>query len=182
MPRLFVAIDLPADITKSLAQILPIGEPGIRCIPAEQLHLTLHFLGDTPLAATVAALKTVVTPAFWLSIQGVGRFGSTHRGDILWAGIHASRELQHLHATMARSLIGTGYRPESRPYTPHLTLARCKPEAPRTVINDFLQHHAELVTPSFPVTEFSLYSSVLNEHGPVYRREETFPLSRESGP
>ena len=45
MPRLFVAIDLPAGIKERLSSIC-YGLPGARWVGSEQIHLTLRFIGD----------------------------------------------------------------------------------------------------------------------------------------
>lgn len=179
MPRLFVALDLPPETRADLVRILPAGGPGMRVTPPDQMHLTLHFLGDSERGNAVSALQAVSVPAFFLTFAGVGQFGSLPRGVILWAGFRDSRELQELHAAIAQALLPTGYQPESRPYCPHLTLARCKPQTSQSDIDAFLKRNASFTTRPFPVVEFSLYSSALSLNGPVYRREKRFPLSQE---
>ncbi len=57
MHRLFVAIDLPETIKKRVADIR-CELPGAHWVAAEQLHLTLRFIGDAD-DPTLAAIKTV---------------------------------------------------------------------------------------------------------------------------
>ncbi len=180
MPRLFVALDLPPATRADLVRIMPAACTGMRVTPPDQMHLTLHFFGESDRASVVAALRTVSAPAFSLTLAGVGQFGSLPRGVILWAGFRESRELQALHAAIAQKLLPTGYQPERRPYCPHLTLARCKPRMPQSAVDDFLKSNAMFTTRPFSVAEFSLYSSVLTPNGAEYRREESFPLLQES--
>jgi 2'-5' RNA ligase len=173
VPRLFVAIDFPDELKAELLRLQPPSGCGVRPTKPEQLHLTLHFLGDAELQPAVDALQTVNSSAFSLAFAGVGKFGSARRETILWAGMVESVELQRLHHEIASALLPTGYQPEPRPFHPHITLARCQPRTPRTVIDEFLTNHAGWHYPEVTVAEIVLYSSVLTPTGSVYRREST---------
>ncbi len=176
MPRHFVAIDLPEELRQALQTWPPAGVSGIRCTRPEQMHLTLHFLGESEREPVVDALSRVVAESFPLQLQGVGKFGAANRGVILWAGIEPQPALTNLHAVLADALSSTGYQPEARPYHPHITLARCQPPASRQAVDDFLRAHDAESLPPFVATEFALYSSELTPEGPVYARERTFAL------
>lgn len=176
MPRLFVAIDLPDVVVSELARIQPPSTAGIRLLVPEQMHLTLHFLGKADLDPVAEALCTVVASEFSLSIEKVGRFASSRGEVILWAGVRMNSELLTLHNAIAEALAVVGFRPESRPFSPHITLARCKPGAPARVVDEFLARNEQWSVPSFPITEFALYSSKLTGDAPAYRRERTYPL------
>ena len=125
MPKLFVAVDLPADVTAKLALLQPPRTAGVRLVRPGQMHLTLHYLGAASVARTAAALRTVAVPAFALAFEGVGRFPAAGGAVTLWAGVVPSAELLGLHSAVAAALATEGFRPESRPYTPHVSLARC---------------------------------------------------------
>lgn len=176
MPRLFLAIDFPDAVLDDLVALQQSAATGVRWIPRPQLHLTVHFLGETDLVAAAAALQTVTSRAFELSLAGVGMFRSAHGGTILWAGVHPSTGLTGLHAETARAFAMIGYRPEARPYSPHLTLARCRRETPRDFLQAWLERQRNFTTPSFTVDRATLYSSVLQPTGPRYQAELTVPL------
>jgi 2'-5' RNA ligase len=178
MPRLFVALDLPLEIQADLRRVYLPAEPGIRRTPTEQVHLTLHFLGEADIGTTATALAAVTAPACSLTCAGVGQFRSGQRGVILWAGVKPSQELQLLQTEIGLALLPLGYQPERRAFTPHLTLARCQPHVPADIIADFLRQNANWSTPTVPLTEFSLYSSLLTPDGPHYHREARFPLGK----
>jgi 2'-5' RNA ligase len=177
MPRLFVAIDLPQETVRELVRIQPQPGNGLRLTRPDQMHLTLHFLGEADLSAACNVLQMVAAPPFSLVMEGVGTFGSNRRGLVLWAGIRNVPPLQSLHAALGEALQLIGYQPESRPFAPHITLARCAPDVPRKIIDDFLCRNAGFALPEFPVSEFVLYSSTLSSQGSVYRREKVFPLA-----
>lgn len=176
MPRLFVAIDLPTIATSELARIQPPPTAGVRLVAPGQMHLTLHFIGKSDFEQIAKALHTVVASVFPLSIEKVGQFASARREVTLWAGIRANSELLMLHNAVAESLAVVGFRPEIRPFSPHITLARCKRGTPARLVDEFLARNEQWSVPSFSVTEFALYSSKLTGDVPEYRRERAYPL------
>lgn len=176
MPRLFVALDLPVAVTAKLARNQPPPMAGIRLVEPGQMHLTLHYIGQADIQRMAAALQTVAVPAFSLTLEGVGQFPPAGKAVTLWAGVQYNAALLALHAAIAVALAVEGYRPEARRYSPHITLARCKPLVPAGVVTEFLVRHTELSLPGVPVTAFGLYSSTLVGDASVYRRERSFPL------
>jgi 2'-5' RNA ligase len=176
MPKLFVAIDLPVEATAQLVRLQPPATPGMRVAEPGQMHLTLHFLGEADVERISAALATVDAPAFKQSFAGVGQFPSAGGTTTLWAGVEATFGLLKLRAEVAAALADVGFRPESRPYTPHLTLARCDHGFPSRVIEEFTSTHSGFSLSEVPITAFGLYSSSLVGDVPVYRREKEFPL------
>src|SRR5438067_431463 len=142
MPKLFVAIDLPAVATEALAAIQPTPTAGVRLVARDQMHLTLHYLGEADRDRMANALQKLTVPIFALTLEGVGQFASTGGAVTLWAGVRESPELLRLHAAVATALGSEGFRPEARRYTPHVTLARCAPATPTDVVVDFLARHA----------------------------------------
>jgi 2'-5' RNA ligase len=144
-PRLFFAVPLPDDVREGIRPIVDSVQAGvgdgharIRWVRIDSLHVTLRFLGPTPLdeaavlgrAAGVAAAE--VAP-FDVVIAGAGAFPTATRPRTLWLGLTAgvdglarlATELDRaLALTEARGEVRTDLRSESRPFTPHLTIAR----------------------------------------------------------
>ena len=179
MARLFVAIDFPDEIVSALAAIQPKAGFGIRPTSRDQLHLTLHFLGECDSERISRALSTLKSPAIELTIEGVGSFKSRDGGAIVWAGIQANAALKQLHQSVTSVLRPEGFHPESRPYSPHITLARCTAAVPQNFVNAILREHANLRLPDIPIRQMKLYSSTLSNHGSVYQCELTIPLPQE---
>ncbi len=177
MSRLFVAIDLPEPVVTELVAIQPAAKPGLRLTHAAQMHLTLHFLGEADVGAVTSALATVRAPAFALILESVGHFSAADGGTILWVGIQHSDSLTQLHTAVGAALGVTGFRPEARPYRPHLTLARCRSSVPSAVVRDWLRQHDDFHAEAIPVRRITLYSSELQPTGPVYRRESFVELT-----
>ena len=176
MPKLFVAVDLPAAVTGELALLQPPRTSGVRLAKRSQMHLTLHYIGKAGVVRIADALQTVMVPAFTLAFEGVGQFPSAGGTVTLWTGVRENPELLGLHAAVAAALAGEGFRPEARPYTPHVTLARCGPAVPARVADEFLAMNEGFSLSDIPVAGFGLYSSAPVGGVPVYRRERSFEL------
>jgi 2'-5' RNA ligase len=175
--RLFVGIDLPADVEDHLALVSG-GIPRARWEERSKLHVTVRFIGEVDGGAKrriEEALTAVRHPPFWLMVAGVGFFPPGNKPRILWAGLDGAGPVHELHGRIERALLGTGLPPEGRKYTPHVTLARLH-DSPQAKVIEFLQHHALLRTAAFEVRAFQLYSSVLSAGGSKYRVEHHYPL------
>jgi 2'-5' RNA ligase len=181
MPKLFIAVDLPAYVTAELALLQPPRTAGVRLARPGQMHLTLHYLGRAGVERTAAALEAVEAPAFPLTFEGMGRFPSAGGAVTLWAGVVGSPALLGLHGAVADALAGEGFRPEARPYHPHVTLARCGPKVTGWVVDEFLAQGEGFSLPGVRIAGFSLYCSSLVGGAPVYRRERSFRLTAPEG-
>lgn len=180
MTRLFIALDFPGKIRESLASIRPAAFPGLREIPIDQFHLTLHFLGETDLNQITRLLKKIKAPAFSLRLGLKGTFESRDGGTIFWIGFEPSPPLIALHGQIGKALTDDGLSLENRPYQPHLTLARANPRYPKLAIQDFCKSATTLPSEPIPITGFHLYSSLLKAEGPTYTREASFELSEKT--
>lgn len=177
-----MALALPPEVGLHLAGVAP-GLAGARRVPAENMHLSLRFIGevDSRLAGDIdIALSRVRAPGFSLAISGLGLFHKGRQPTMLWAGIDPNPSLLLLHDRIESALRRIGLEPESRRFVPHVTLARLR-EIPRRRLADSMAHHGLLRLPPFPVEAFSLFSSVLSRNGSRYREEACYPLDPEPG-
>lgn len=100
--------------------------------PAD-LHVTLHFIGDTPasrveaLSAAAAAAASLAAP-FALALTEPGAFGAPSAPRVLWCGLAEPAApggaLTALHAALGARLNASGFATEARPFRAHATLAR----------------------------------------------------------
>jgi 2'-5' RNA ligase len=176
MPRLFTALEIPANIGQSLA-LLRGGLPGARWIAPENYHLTLRFIGDIDdaLADEIAdLLGKVARPAFDLRIDGLDSFGGSKPRAVV-AAVPAVAELVELQSDHERLMQRVGLEPE-RKYKPHVTLARLRDTSNRQVA-EFLSTRQPFRSSSFPVSRFVLYSSRASVGGGPYVVEAEYPLA-----
>lgn len=180
MPRLFTGIEIPR-MTREMLALLRGGLPGARWIDAENYHLTLRFIGDIDgrTATEIAEmLERVRRRSFSLQIEALDCFG-TKRPHALIARIAPSRELSDLQAEQERLMQQIGLAPESRKYTPHITLARLRGPGEQQVAN-YLSQRGGLFIPPFDVDRFVLYSARESVGGGPYLVEEAYPLKAEA--
>jgi RNA 2',3'-cyclic 3'-phosphodiesterase len=176
MPRLFTALEIPADVGQSLA-LLRGGLPGARWIDPENYHLTLRFIGDVDdvLARDVAyLLGGIRRPAFRVQLDGLDSFGGNKPRAVV-AAVPAVTQLVELQADHERIMQRIGLQPE-RKYKPHVTLARLRDTSSRQVA-DFLSSRQPFRSSSFPVSRFVLYSSRSSVGGGPYVIEAEYPLA-----
>lgn len=175
--RLFIALEFPNDCRAKLAALAqPI--PGVRWVAAEQLHLTLAFLGNVdaePEQRLKDHLAELRVPPFSLRLYGVGIFRARRR-TALWAGVEDDNEgLWELHSEIHRTLAEAGIGWVSDSFKPHITLARVK-DAPVHKLRFFLKANRSRGLGMVGFTEFTLFSSVLNPAGAVHRVEQRYAL------
>src|SRR5690606_23531089 len=99
MIRLFVALNFPDEVRRSLATLCA-GVPGARWSKPEQFHRTLRFIGemDGRMAHGFAGeLSSVFMPSFELNLFGVGSFGDKRKTHSLWACVRPHPSLTRLH-------------------------------------------------------------------------------------
>jgi 2'-5' RNA ligase len=132
--RLFVALDLPEPVRERIVawQRAELTDPALRVVGAQNLHVTLAFLGYLPEKAigAVAGLVHRVrgpAPRIKLAPEPVGRPKGRPR---LFALDARSAQTVDLQAELERALVAERlYKPEKRPFWPHVTVARVRPEA-----------------------------------------------------
>jgi 2'-5' RNA ligase len=178
MNRLFIAIDFP-DVVKESLSNLCFGIPGAKWVSKDQLHLTLRFIGDADdglFADIMDALDDVNASRFTLSLKGMGYFPPRKKPNVLWVGMEQCEELMFLRDSIEKLLEELGLEPEPRKYSPHLTVARLRPEAPLSKITGFLSANNLFKAEAIPIDEFHLYSSVLMPAGAVHTIEASYEL------
>ena len=177
MFRLFSALTLPADIVRRL-EWMGGGIPGARWVAAENMHVTLRFIGDVDMHAAGlahAALQEVSFSPFDLQLRGVAVFGE-RKPRLLYVGVEPAEELLALYARTNAALARAGLPPPAgRRYVPHVTLARLN-NPPRDRIGAFIAAHNILALPAIRVENFVLMSSHRSENGASYQIEARYPV------
>jgi|CXWJ01.1.fsa_nt_gi 2'-5' RNA ligase len=186
--RAFTAIEIPRAIQLAIWQATsPLrNELGsrIRWTPPENIHLTLKFLGDISPAsvddlarALRAAVETI--PAFDIQVGGFGSFPNFKRASILWVGTQPPTEVDALYREVESACGRLGFAPESRGFSPHLTIARVKADgsaADRNKILRLLESTTIDVLGAVRVDSAHLFKSDLKPSGAVYTKLFSAPL------
>ncbi|MGV8025125.1 MAG: RNA 2',3'-cyclic phosphodiesterase [Anaerolineaceae bacterium] len=179
--RVFTALDLSQSVItdilnyqKNLEKYFP---PILRWIKADQLHITLKFVGElheNHLQPLQNKMKEIFSDfeKFQLQFQGSGIFPNERNPRILWVGIQPSQKLLEV-VKKNESIFQTfSYPTEKRPFQAHITIARFKEDYSqqewiqfqllwKTQNNDFqTQQNMDHLT---------LYQSTLTRQGPIYK-------------
>jgi 2'-5' RNA ligase len=188
--RIFLAVDLDdhcrtyatrviADLRARIERDRRMAKAKISWVPADNLHVTLHFLGglsDERLARTVDVLThPLPLDPFVMTPGEVGAFPANGPPRVIWIGFRDGGEgLGALHDLVGKRLQGAGHLIESRPFHAHITMAR---------VRDRIQSPARILTaldsgagPAALVDHVTLYESHASPHGSRYDALVRTPL------
>ncbi|MGH9747738.1 MAG: RNA 2',3'-cyclic phosphodiesterase [Candidatus Acidiferrales bacterium] len=181
--RLFVALDLPDGVRRALAELIATLQPqsrAARWVQPQNLHITLKFIGHVEndwLAPIQDALSKVHSAQpIELRLHGMGFFPDERRPRAVWCGIAASPNLAPLAAEIDRALTPLGVEAETRPFIPHLTLARFKTDEGAAALVAAANEMKSYDFGEALETNFHLYESLLKPTGAQYNRLASFPI------
>lgn len=187
--RVFVALPLADPIRARLAELqrrlrATLPDRAVRWVRAEQIHLTLRFLGDVatdridPLKAALAAAVAGAT-VLRLEVGGLGVFPNARRPRVIWVGLGGELEaLGRLQPEVAAACAAFAAGEDPQTFRAHLTLGR---------VNDRFPGNARAVAEALPGWRFDeqlswspgevrLVRSRLQPGGSVYEDLARFPL------
>jgi 2'-5' RNA ligase len=133
---------------------------------AARWHMTLHFLGAVPRAQLAALLPALAHPFEPFGLE-LGRIDAWPRGLLVVEPLRDAPALHDLHAALGGALQHAGQRVETRPFRPHVTLARRAAGASWPALQ---------VLQRWPVSAYALVASA----GGRYRNLALYPGGRLS--
>lgn len=179
MPRLFLALPIDPGFL-SIPDAVQDMDDGVRWIPSERWHCTLHFAGDVTADeqdAIVSSLDDHLTspPPIELNGEGYTFFPSRSNPRVLVALLERHAAFVRLHETVQEAMTHAGQEIDRRRFRPHVTIARLK-----KVGSDA----AHMIYRALPSTfkpgcarEMHLYESELGPDGPTYTVRHMWPLT-----
>jgi 2'-5' RNA ligase len=189
--RLFVALDIDPEIRKRIEEFrdrMRPYAPDVRWVGAETFHITLQFLGETEKRPSINdALQKVRGSSLGMTFRGAGFFPTAKSPRVFWIGIEANEQLQQLAGEIGVALEPLGFKRETSPFKPHLTLARAGSGRARPVRGEHsaaglrvvgikLEEQAPVEFGSMTAREFCLYESKLSPSGAKYTKLSRYPL------
>jgi 2'-5' RNA ligase len=184
--RLFVGIPLAAPVIDELAAIsvrLQSSGDGLRWSAPDSWHITLQFLGNTgqeQYECIGARLRELRLPPVPIQLEALGFFD---RAGIFFAGVRPTPELLFLQQGVTATTGLCGFIPETRPYHPHITLARSKSKGRAQglgALKTRIQRQPNFTR--FVADKFLLYESVARPTGSHYEIRERFFLDGSQNP
>ncbi|MBN1818477.1 MAG: RNA 2',3'-cyclic phosphodiesterase [Sedimentisphaerales bacterium] len=176
--RCFIAVDLDESIRLHLKRIQytlqersGIKTSDAKWVRPDSIHLTIKFLGEVrdsvlPEACSVLEKSVADYSPFSIALAGIGTFGSPAR--IVWVGAQDHPTLIGLQKELDKGFEPLGFLPESRSFSPHLTLCRVRSRSAGLKLSNLVQ---EIPSPNLgllSVDSVCLYKSELTKTGPIY--------------
>jgi 2'-5' RNA ligase len=188
--RLFVAVSLPLAVRQSMAELgARLDErlrERVRWTPADNIHVTLQFLGDTDPGEVPRLVEYLSETAgnsspMTIAAGKTGAFPLFRNPKILWIGFDGEiKRLEQLQGRVEGSLARLDFEAERRKFTVHATVGRTLRGLNSTQAADLGFAWKRMVGPrnyeKFSVESFKLYRSHLKSGGPVYEVVHEFRL------
>jgi RNA 2',3'-cyclic 3'-phosphodiesterase len=177
--RLFLAIELTHAARRAIAaeqtrvkQAAQKSGSDLRWVKAEQLHLTLVFLGEVAEEGVEALVDAVgrpfEIPAFRIVFGGIGMFPPHGAPRVLWLGLpRGADEVIAVQRQLVDRVAALGLAIEDRPFHPHVTLGRWRSSRPADR-RRFADTMRTTDVAAVDVAVVSLISSRLSPAGPTY--------------
>ena len=196
--RAFIAIELSSELRRQLDEVIhkiqerclsaggESARKAVRWVPADNIHLTLKFLGEVSVAnlqqlARMLKTETSHYTPFDIAIQGVGAFPNARRPRVIWVGSDAPPALGTLQHAIETGTHALGYPTEEREFSPHLTLGRVSQNADPMEIAAISQALTGIqIGPLNPVhvDQVHLFRSDLHPTGAIYTSLYHFPFGK----
>jgi 2'-5' RNA ligase len=157
---------------QNIQQKLDLTAAKMKITERENIHFTLHFFGDTPLAQLnqiQACLERIVIDPYEIEVAGVGAFPNKLHPRIVWIGVTSNAsKILNLKNEIDSSLVELGYKPEKRKYTPHATIARVRHVNDSKRLASNLDSLANEVMGTMTIMKIKMMKSTLTPSGPNY--------------
>ena len=176
MIRSFIAFDINNETVlqrfKQVQDKLVQTGADLKLVQPQNIHITMRFLGDIKpvmVDSVYDAMKKVSFSAFNCEIRGIGVFPDVRYPRVVWAGIlNGANELRSVFNQLEPSLQQLGFNPDSKGFSPHLTLARVKTGRNKAELAHCIQELTDFDCGVVRADCLRLKKSVLTPKGPVY--------------
>ena len=184
--RTFVALDLSNQELKrtilSLQNRLVKTGASLKLVSPPNIHFTLRFLGDVDpdlLEETRSRLRNIKCSACPAKFVGLGAFPPSGRISVIWMGVaeESRKKMEALASCLNESLSDLSLKKDSRPFTPHLTIARVTSGVRADDLRRIIDNGSNHLFGEDEFVELKLKKSELTLQGPIYTDLEVITLS-----
>jgi 2'-5' RNA ligase len=189
--RAFIAVEIPSTLQKTIHDSTSslrakLGNDLIRWVPAQNVHLTLKFLGDVSTASLDLIKQMLSTEAaqhkcFEMQVEGIGSFPNSRRPRVIWVGLHAPAILESLQRNIESASARLGYAADEKTFSPHLTIGRVKQNCSASEIHRIRAALEETKIGWLGIVHVDaahLFKSDLQPSGSVYTRLLSAPIGK----
>lgn len=182
--RTFIAVDLPQDAKLEVDRLTSSFRNegrGIKWVNAENLHITLRFLGDTREEVIPGLAETIKTNIygfgkFELSLSELGGFPNLRMPRVIWVDTKIGKDkLRDLATSVEMACIESKLGRSDKRFLPHLTIGRVKnPSGIDNLLKKIQRTSFE--TDRFEINAVTIFKSDLSPAGPKYTPLEIIRL------
>ncbi|MEN3035093.1 MAG: RNA 2',3'-cyclic phosphodiesterase [Candidatus Methanosuratincola sp.] len=180
--RAFFALEISEDMRQRIADLgKEVARSGadVKVVEAENLHVTMKFLGEVPLSKIdeiAGALESIKMRSFELEARGAGAFPDRRMIRVMWVGIgKGAGEVTEVARKLDEALGRFGFPKEKR-FVPHITVGRVRSPRNREALLNILDSHSQTVFGTTLVDRLVLKKSTLTGAGPIYSNLKVFPF------
>ncbi|UCC57841.1 MAG: RNA 2',3'-cyclic phosphodiesterase [Candidatus Bathyarchaeum sp.] len=174
--RSFFAFDIEDEgVIRRLAEaqgMLANTAADLKRVKPQNIHLTVRFLGNIspPIVDTIyEEMKQVSFSPFEIELRGLGAFPRLSRPRVIWAGIKkGANELVNVFEQLEPRLRGLGFKPDTKGFSPHLTIARVRSGRNKVQLIKLVRELENYDFGAVKAECLRLKKSVLTPRGPIY--------------
>ncbi|RMG05508.1 MAG: RNA 2',3'-cyclic phosphodiesterase [Nitrospirae bacterium] len=175
--RVFISINLSDEVKGEISEfmnLLKSYDAPVRWVRPEGIHLTIKFLGEVErerveLIRESLSKDLTDTKPFSITLKGTGVFPDYRRPRVLWIGIEPSDNLLEVYNKTEDSLSNIGFKKETRPFRPHITIGRVKGQYGLDPVLREIRGHKSEEFGKIDVSGIHIMESLLRPEGAVYR-------------
>lgn len=180
--RSFIAFDVNEEsVRKRMADMqgLLVGtRADLKLVKPENIHVTLRFLGNiapSMVEKIFEEMKKVQFTPFDVKIRGLGAFPRLRYPRVVWVGItEGADRLRNVFSQLEPRLRNLGFPPDTKGFSPHLTVARVKSGRNKAELVKFINENADYEFGVIKADCLKLKRSDLTPKGPIYSTLKEF--------
>lgn len=177
--RTFISVELPDEVKKNITELvneLKTTEASVKWVEAENLHITLKFLGwveDRKVDNLIDLTTKAVAGAgsFKAKFEGLGTFPEGKRPRVIWVGTAEGRDkLCNLAKALEETLSKAGFLSEEKEFKPHITIGRVKEKKGVDKLKEKIKGIKDAKFGEALVDRIYIMKSTLTPKGPIYEK------------
>jgi 2'-5' RNA ligase len=180
--RSFLAFDIENDtcvnrLAAAQRQLLRTGAD-VKLVEPQNIHITIRFLGNitpTMVERIFDEMRQDQFTPFNVQIKGLGAFPNIRYPRVIWAGItQGANQLKNIFSQLEPKLRSLGFVPDTRGFSPHLTIARVRSGRNKQQLAEFLTKNTDYEVGTVDARCLRLKKSALTPKGPIYSTLKEF--------